>query len=38
MNATLLLIASFIYITFVFILYCSKKHVNLFENKVYFHL
>ena len=38
MNAILLLIASFIYITFVFILYCSKKHVNLFENKVYFSL
>ena len=38
MSVMLLLIASLIYISFILILYCSKKHIDLFENKVYFSL
>lgn len=38
MSVMLLLIASLIYILFILILYCSKKRVDLFENKVYFSL
>ena len=38
MNIILLLIASLIYVTFIFILYLSKKRIKLFENEVYFSL
>ena len=38
MSVGLLLFASLIYILFICILYCSKKRVDLFENKIYFSL